>query len=123
MKLKNTCASLNAYMQLWGRPFLLLGGVLVVGTALYIYLLGRHETEYRDRTPHHAITTLGDVQLVRPVAKGFNNYTRKFIFKIEGQEVEFPGQFQALPGEPIAVDYIIGASGKVHVMNVAPGEE
>jgi hypothetical protein len=123
MKFKNTWVSLSVYTQLWGRPLLILCGVLAVGTALYIYLLGRYETEYRDRTPHHAITTLEDVQLVQPGSKQGFNYTRKFIFKIEGQEVDFPGQFQASPGEPIAVDYIIGASGKVHVMDVTPGEK
>ncbi|WP_158903597.1 hypothetical protein [Burkholderia sp. L27(2015)] len=118
MKSKSTWASLDAYMQLWGGPFLMLGGMLAVGTALYIYLLGRYEIEYRDQTPHHAVTTLEDVRLPRPGTKQRFNYTRLFIFKIEGQEVEFPGPFEASPGEPIAVDYIIGASGKVHVTDV-----
>lgn len=99
------------------------GGVLAVGTALYIYLLGRYQTEYHDRTLHHAIATLEDVQLVPSPGKGFRGYTQKFIFKIDGQEAEFPSQFHASPGEPIAVDYIIGASGRVHVMDVSPGEK
>jgi len=124
MKSKNTWASLSVYLQLWGRPFLVLGSALAVGTAFYIYMFGHFEAEFLgNRTKHHVTTTLDDVRLSHPTAKQGFNYTRTFVFKISGQEVEFPAQFQASPGEPIVVDYMTGSSGRVYVVNVAPGEE
>jgi hypothetical protein len=123
MKSKNAWASLSVYLHLWGRPFLVLGSVLAVGAAFYIYMFGHFETEFGNRTKHHVITTLDDVRLSPPTGKQGVNYTRTFVFKIAGQEVECPAHFQASPGEPIAVDYMAGASGRVYVVNVAPGEE
>lgn len=123
MKEKEAQLSLKIYLQLWSGPFLMLGGALVAGTTLYFYLTGYFDTEFGNRAKHHAMTVLEDVQLSHPTAKQGFDYTWTFIFKLDGQELTFPAQFQAKPGEPIAVDYMEGASGKIYVVNVAPGEK
>ena len=60
--------------------------------------------------------------MYRPGPKQGFAATEKFVFRIQGQEIEYPAPFHAVPGEPVKVDYTVGASGKVYVWKVDRGE-
>jgi hypothetical protein len=122
--MKNRYVLLEAriYLRDWGMPFSIILGLIAIGIGGYLYLSRHFETEFSNRTMHHAYSTIERVGMYRPGPKQGFKAKDKFIFQVQGQEVEYPAPFHAEPGEPVKVDYTIGASGKVYVWSVERGE-
>ena len=110
------------YLRDWGVPFAIIIGLLALGVTGYRYMDRRFETEFSDRSMHHAYSTIERVELYRPGPKQGFRTAEGFVFRVQGQEVKFPAPFHAEPGEPVKVDYTIGSSGKVYVWKIDRGE-
>ena len=45
-----------------------------------------------------------------------------FVLRVEGQEVEFPASFRAVPDEYVAVNYVVDFKGRVLISGVFPAK-
>jgi hypothetical protein len=110
------------YLREWGVPFAVAIGLIALGIAGYLYLTGHFKTELSNRSMHYSYSTIERIGVYRPGPKQGFAATEKFVFRIQGQEIEYPAPFHGVPGEPVKVDYTVGASGKVYVWKVDRGE-
>lgn len=122
MKRRYLLLDAQIYLGLWGMPVLIGIGAIAIGIAGYVYLTRHYETEFSDRSMHHGWSSIERVGMYRPGPRQGFKATEKFVFRVQGQEVEYPAPFHAEQGEPVKVDYTIGASGKIYVWNIARGE-
>lgn len=122
MKRRYLLLDARIYLRNWGVPFAVVIGLIALGIAGYLYLMGHFETEFSNRSMHHAYSTIERVGMYRPGPRQGFTAAEKFVFRVQGQEVEYPAPFHAFPGESVKVDYTIGASGQIYVWKVDRGE-
>jgi hypothetical protein len=122
MKERHFLIVARIYLREWGASFAVVIGFIALGIAGYLYVAHHFEKEFSDRSMHHANSTIERIDMYRPGPKQGFHAVEEFVFRVQGQEVEYPASFHAELGEPVTVDYTIGSSGKVYVWKVDRGE-
>jgi len=75
-----------------------------------------------DRSTRLAVARIERIDHLRPGPKEGFEMKELFVLRVEGQEVEFPATFRAVPGEYVAVSYVVDLKGRVLISSIFPAK-
>jgi hypothetical protein len=70
----------------------------------------------------HAVVTVERLSWLRPGPKSGFVMKQTVVFRVEGQELEYPAKFHANPGEAINVFYVVDRQGRIFVKGITQTE-
>jgi hypothetical protein len=74
------------------------------------------------RPTRYAVARIERIDRLRPGSKEGFAMMEAFVLRVEGQEVEFLASFRAVPGEYVAVNYVVDFKGRVLISSVFPAK-
>ena len=74
------------------------------------------------RSTRLAVARIERIDHLRPGPKEGFAMKEVFVLRVDGQEVEFPASFRAVPGEYVAVNYVVDLKGRVLISGIVPAK-
>jgi hypothetical protein len=123
-------ASLGVYSYEWGiypfRSRYLVRYAGMLAALLLVAWLAIWRPYFSNNIPFRstrlAVARIERIDRLRPGPKEGFAMKEAFVLRVDGQEVEFPASFRAVPGEYVAVNYVVDLKGHVLISSIFPAK-